>query len=73
MEKRAAQVKIAGQELRTAIKFAQTEYAENLLIAGDNRSVFFTGEGESQPYNTTKFRNMIKLADELVGVALQAE
>ena len=73
MEKRAEHIKTAGQQLKTAIAAVNRENSENLLIAGENRSVFFTGEGKSLPYKTAAFLNMIKLADELVGVALQDE
>lgn len=73
MEKRAEHVKFAGCRLKLAIADVNKENAENLLIAGENRNVFFTGEGAARPYKNAAFLAMVKIASDLVGVALRDE
>lgn len=73
MEKRAEQIKTAGSHLREAVIAVHNENAHNIKLAAHNRNCFFTGEGKPLPYETAAFRNMIRTANNLIGMALAEE
>ena len=55
------------------IAAVRAEHDYNIQAAIHNRNVFFTGEGQSQQYKNAEFLNMICVANNLVGVALDDE